>query len=122
MGPDRNKHIRNVLIIIGLTVVVWQVPGGGTASLTISNLLSLILLAGLLFLGYRLYMENRETIFGLGERQRVALYGAVALIAITLVATSRLWGAGGLGALLWFALIGVAAWALVGVWRSYRTY
>jgi len=122
VGPDRNRHIRNVLILIGLTLVVWLVPGGGTASLAIGNLLSIALLSGLLFLGYRLYMENRETIFGLEERQRVALYGAVGLIAITLAATSRLWGAGGLGALLWLALIGVAVWALVGVWRSYRTY
>ena len=27
-----------------------------------------------MFLGYRLYMENRETIFGLEERQRGVLY------------------------------------------------
>jgi len=122
VGPDRKTHVRNVLVIIGLTLVVWLVPGGGTASLTISNLLSLILIGGFLFLGYRLYMENRETIFGLEERRRWMLYGALALIAITLVATSRMWGAGGLGALLWLALIGVAVWALIGVWRSYRTY
>ena len=122
MGPDRNRHIRNVLILLGLTLVVWLVPGGGTASLTLSNLLSIVLLAGLLFLGYRLYMENRSTIFGLEERQRGILYAALALIAITLVATSRMWGAGGLGAVLWLALLGAGAWAIYRVWRSYRTY
>ena len=43
-------------------------------------------------------MEHRETIFGLEERQRGLLYGALALAAFALVATSRLWDAGGLGA------------------------
>ena len=49
-------------------------PGGAAAGVTISNILSLIFVGGLLFLGYRLYMENRETIFGLEERQRGVLY------------------------------------------------
>jgi hypothetical protein len=122
VGPDRGKHIRNVLILIGIALVVWLVPGGDTASLTIGNLLSLILIAGLLFLGYRLYMENRQTIFGLEERQRGILYAALALIAITLVATRRMWEAGGLGAVVWLALMGAAIWALVSVWRAYREY
>jgi hypothetical protein len=50
------------------------------------------------------------------------LYGAAALIAFTLVATRRMWDEGGLGALVWLALLGIAAWALVSVWRAYRTY
>ena len=122
MGPDRNKHLRNIAIVLLLAVAVWQVPGGETASVTISNILGIVFMGGLLFLGYRLYMENRETIFGLEERQRGLLYGALALIAITLVATRRMWDAGGLGALVWLALIGAAAYAIYGVWRSYRTY
>jgi len=122
VGPDRGKHLRNILILVLLAVIVWQVPGGGTASLTISNLLSLILISGLLFLGYRLYMENRETIFGLEERQRGVLYAAMALIAITLVATRRMWEAGGIGAIVWLMMIGAGVYALVGVWRAYREY
>ena len=51
-------------------MIVWQVPGGNEASVTISNILSVIFAAGLAFLGYRLYMENRDTLFGLEERQR----------------------------------------------------
>ena len=85
MGPDRGKHLRNIAIVIALAVVVWQVPGGDSAGITISNILSLIFVGGLLFLGFRLYMENRETIFGLEERQRGVLYAGAALIAITLV-------------------------------------
>jgi hypothetical protein len=122
VGPDRGKHIRNILIIIALALVVWLVPGGDAASVTISNLLTIVFVGGLLFLGYRLYMENRDTIFGLEERQRGMLYAAVALIAITLVATARMWDAGGLGAIVWLALIGAGVYALYSVWRAYRTY
>ena len=62
------------------------------------------------------------TLFGLEERQRGLLYGALALVAFALVATSRMWDAGGLGALLWLAMLGAAGWALYSVWRAYQTY
>ena len=122
MGPDRGTHLRNIAIVIALALVVWLVPGGDNAGQTIANLLSLIFVGAILFLGYRLYMENRETIFGLEERQRGVLYAAAALIAITLVATRRMWDAGGVGAIVWLMLIGVGVYALVGVWRAYREY
>jgi hypothetical protein len=122
VGPDRNKHLRNIAIVIALAVAVWKIPGGGTASATIANIFSVIFIASLFFLGYRVYMERRETIFSLEERQRGLLYGALALIAFALVATSRMWDAGGLGVLLWMAMLGAAAWAIYSVWRAYRTY
>lgn len=123
MGPDRGKNLRNVAIVLAIALCVWLVPGGDTASVTISNLLGLIFIGGLLFLGYRLYMENRETIFGLPERQRGILYAAVALLGITLVATRRMWDdGGGAGAILWLAFIGLAVWGVYSVWRSYREY
>jgi len=122
VGPDRGKHLRNIAIIVALALVVWLVPGGDSAGVTVANLLSLIFVGGLLFLGFRLYMENRETIFGLEERQRGVLYAAAALVAITLVATRRMWDAGGLGAIVWLMMIGAGVYALVGVWRAYREY
>ena len=122
MGPDRGTHLRNIAIVIGIALCVWLVPGGDTASVTISNLLGLIFIGGLLFLGYRLYMENRETIFGLEERQRGVLYAGCALITITLIATRRMWDAGGIGAIVWLMMIGAGVYALVGVWRAYREY
>ena len=122
MGPDTGKHLRNIAIVILLAVIVWQVPGGGTSAATINNILGLIFMGGLLFFGYRMYMENRDTIFGLGERQRGILYASVALAAITLVATQRMWNSGGLGAVLWLAFIGAAVYGLYTVWRAYREY
>jgi hypothetical protein len=122
VGPDRARHIRNILIIVALALIVWLVPGGGSGSSTIYNLLTIVLTAGLLFFGYRLYMENRATIFGIGDNQRAVLYGAVALACIALLATNRLWNDGGLGVLLWFALLSVAGWGIYRVWRAYSEY
>ena len=122
MGPDGRKHLRNIAIIVLLAVVVWQVPGGDRAGSTIANIISIIFVGGLLFFGFRMYMENRETIFGLEERQRGVLYAGGALIAITLVATRRMWDAGGLGAIVWLMMIGAGVYAIVGVWRAYREY
>ena len=75
MGPDRAKNVRNILIIVGLALVVWLLPGGDKGSNTIYNLLTVILTAGLLFFAYRLYMEHRATIFGLGDRTRASSTG-----------------------------------------------
>jgi hypothetical protein len=122
VGPDRGKHLRNIAILIVLALIVWLVPGGNTASVTLSNILSILFVGGLLFFGYRLYMENRGTLFGLEERQRGILYAAAALITITLVATHRMWDQGGLGAVIWLAFIGGGIYAIYGVWRAYRTY
>jgi hypothetical protein len=122
VGPDGGKHLRNIAIVVVLAVAFWKIPGGDRAGSTVANVLSLIFVGGLLFLGYRLYMENRDTIFGLEERQRGVLYAGAALIAITLVATRRMWDAGGLGAVVWLMLIGAGAYALFGVWRAYREY
>jgi hypothetical protein len=122
VGPDRGKHVRNIAIILALALAVWLIPGGDTASVTISNLLTIIFIGGLLFFGYRMYLEHREAIFGLPERSRGILYAAVALGAITLVATGRMWDSGGLGAIVWLAFLALAIWGLVSVWRTYREY
>ena len=123
MGPDRNKHLRNVAIVLALAVAVWKVPGGGTASATISNIFSVVVpRRACSSSATALYMEHRETFFGLEERQRGLIYGALALAAFAIVATRRLWDAGGLGAMLWLLMLGASGWALYSVWRAYKTY
>jgi hypothetical protein len=122
VGPDGIKHLRNVAIIIVLAVAVWKLPAGGTASATISNILSVLFVGGLLFLGYRLYTERREVIMGLEDRLRGILYGSLALGIITLVATRKWWNAGGVGTLVWLALMCLAVYGVYYVWRAYRTY
>jgi hypothetical protein len=122
VGSDRLKHLRNIAIIVVLAVAVWKLPAGGTASATVSNILSVLFVGGLLFLGYRLYMERREVIMGLEDRLRGILYGSLALATITLVATRKWWAAGGVGTLVWLVLMCLALYGVYYVWRAYRTY
>jgi hypothetical protein len=122
VGPDRNKHLRNIAIILLLAVAVWLLPGGDAASVTVGNVLGIVFIGGLLFLVYRLYVEHRDTIFGLEERQRGILYASLALAAISLIATRRMWDEGGLGAVIWLLFMGLALWGLYSVWRAYREY
>jgi hypothetical protein len=119
---DRRKNVRNVAIIIVLAVLVWRLPSGATAGRTISNLLSVILLAGLAFFAYRMYMENRSELLDLDDRLRLILYGSLALLVITLVATSRMWNAGPGPVLIWFALVAIAGYGFAMVVRAYREY
>ena len=121
MGPDAGKHVRNILIIVVLALGVWLLPGGDTGSNFIGNLLSVLLLGGLAFFAYRMYMERRITLLDLEDRTRAILYGCFALIVFAIVATSRLW-ASGPGALLWLALIGLAGYGIYSVYRSAREY
>jgi hypothetical protein len=122
VGPDRNKLLRNFAILILLAVAVWQVPGGGTATATINNILGLLFAGGLVFFGYRMYMEHRTSLFMLEDRVRALLYGSVGLLALGLIATSRLFDEGGVGVLVWLALIGAGVYGCVTVYRAAREY
>ena len=46
----------------------------------------------------------------------------MAVATLALLATNRLWDAGGLGALLWFALLSLAGWGIYRVWKTYSEY
>jgi hypothetical protein len=122
VDPDRNTHLRNFGILILIALAVWQLPGGGTATGTINNILGLVFAGGLVFLGYRMYMEHRTTLFMLEDKVRGLLYGSIALIAFALIATSRLWNDGGLAVLVWLALIGAGVYGCVTVFRASREY
>jgi len=122
VGPDRNRLIRNFAILLLLAVAVWQLPGGSAATGTINNLLGLIFAGGLVFLGYRMYMEHRSSLFMLEDRVRGLLYGSLVLIALALVGTRRMWDEGGVGVLVWLLLIGAGVYGCVVVFRASREY
>lgn len=121
MGPDTSKHARNAAIVVGLALVVWLLPGGRAGSATISNLLTVLLLGGLSFFAYRMYMEHRLSLLDMENRRRGILYASLAAIAFAIVATSRLWSSGP-GALVWLLLVGIAAYGIVTVVRAEREY
>jgi hypothetical protein len=122
VGPDRNTHLRNFAILIVIAVAVWQLPGGGTAAGVVNNVLGLLFAGGIVFFGYRLYMEHRSTLFILEDRVRALLYGSLVMIALALLATRRLWNEGGFGALVWLMLLGAGAYGCLTVYRASREY
>jgi hypothetical protein len=122
VGPDRNTHLRNAAIVVVLAVIVWKLPGGGTAADVVSNVLGIVFAGGIVFFGYRLYMEHRSSLFLLEDRTRALLYGCGVLLAFALIGTRELWDLGGAGVLVWLALIGAAAYGLVTVYRASREY
>jgi hypothetical protein len=121
VGSERLKHLRNAGIIVVIALIVWLVPGGDTASATVSSLIGIAFAAGLLFLAYRIYMERRDAIFGLEERQRGILYASLALATVAIVGTNRMWQTGA-GALVWLVLVSLAAFGVYSVWQAYRQY
>jgi hypothetical protein len=116
------KTARNVAIILGLALLVTISPAGLTARDTVGNILSVLFIAGLGFFAYRMYMENRTTLFDLPDRQRLALYGSATLLVFALIATRRFWDSGGATVVLWFALIAAAAYGFATVIRAWREY
>lgn len=119
---DRGKHLRNAGIILLLALAVWLLPGGGTGANVVGNLLSVVFLGGLVFFGFRLYMEHRTTLFDLEDRLRTILYVSAGLLVLAVVATGAMWRSGGPYVLLWFAMIGAAAYGGYVVVRSRREY
>ncbi len=109
-----------VVMLVALVLVV--LPGGGNALDVLLTLLSIFFLGAIAFLGYRLFRQYHFDIETLEPNMRLALYGSIGLAIITFVATNRLFDAGGLGVLLWFALLGLCSYGLYWTWTKYRSY
>jgi hypothetical protein len=130
------KNTRNVAIILAIAAGVFFVPGGGRVASTVAAALWTAFALGVGYLALRMYREHRVSLFGLGDRYRGLLYGAVALGVFLWAVRSRLWyelqirGSvleqvhrwGGLGEVLWFALAGAVVYSLVVVYRHWRAY
>ena len=121
VSVDTPKNIRNIVILLVLAAMVWLLPGAGLGSQAAYTALITLFVVGMLFFGYRMYLEHRETFYSLGKKTRVLLYGCVALATLVLVGTPRLWSSG-IGSALWVLLLGLAGWGFYVVFRAYRRY
>ena len=109
--------------ILALAALLFVVLPGGGATLTVAlALLTLAFFAGIALLGYRLYRENRMTLDALTPRQRLVLYGSVALAFLTFTATDRLFDVGGAGFLGWFALLALCSYGVFWVYTQSQRY
>jgi uncharacterized protein involved in cysteine biosynthesis len=109
-----------VIMLVALVLVV--LPGGGNALDVVLTLLTIAFLAAIAFLGYRLYNQYRLDIDSLDPNLRLVLFGSVGLAILTFVATDRLFDEGGIGVLLWFALLALCSYGLYWTWNKYRAY
>jgi hypothetical protein len=115
------KPARNVIIILVIAALVVAIPGGGKGANTATQAVWLAFLGAFGWFAMIMYRQHRLSLYALGEKRRAILYAAIAVGAVVLTATSRLWSTGA-GIIVWFVLIGAAAYALFAVIWSARQY
>jgi hypothetical protein len=116
-----SSTVRNIAIVVVLAAVVALVPGGGTTAAVVIQALSLGFLAALAWIASIMYRQHRSSLYLLGDRRRAALYGAIALLAVTLTATARLWATPA-GSVAWLVLVAAGVYAAFAVVWSARKY
>lgn len=109
-----------VVMLLALVLVV--LPGGGNALDVVVMLLTVVFLAAIALLAYRVYRQYRVDIETLQPNVRLVLYGSVGLAILTLVGTDRLFDYGGIAILAWFALLALCSYGLYWTWMRYRSY
>ncbi len=115
------QTIRNVAIIAALAAAVDFLPGGGEAAAAVLAALTMIFLAAIAWLIYRVYREQQLTLSTLSDARKAGLFGAVGGIALLVVAYDdfRSWTG---GILLWIALMAGCVGVIFLIWRSTTTY
>jgi hypothetical protein len=109
-----------IVALVALALVA--LPGGGSALDVVLSALTIVFFASIALLVARMYRQYRLDIDSLHMNIKLALYGSLAIVALTFLATDRLFDAGGAGVLLWFALLALASYALFWAWTRYRRY
>ena len=112
----------NFAIVALIALGLFLLPGGGSALNVVLTLLTIAFFVAIALLGYRLYRQYRFELESLETTQRIVLYGAVGVAFLTFTATNRLFDAGGVGVLVWLALLGVASYGVFWVFSRYRRY
>ena len=117
------KAARNFGIIALVALALIALPGGGAAANVAVTLISVAFFVAIAVFGYRMYREHRFTLDSLADRERLVLYGSVALAFLTFVASRRLFAMnGGLGVLIFLALLGLASYGVFWVFQRSRRY
>jgi hypothetical protein len=115
------SRVRNIAIVLALAAIVAFLPGGGSGAQVLGSILSTLILVSFVLLAARFYRERRMDIDGLGERWKLILYGALAMLVLAFAAAGRLFETG-FGTIIWLALVAGSVYLLVLVWRHYREY
>jgi drug/metabolite transporter (DMT)-like permease len=107
------------LVALGFALL----PGGASTLNVLLAILGIVFFAAIALLGYRLYREHRFTLDSLAERERIVLYSSVGLAFLAFVAARRLLSlSGGIGVLVFLALLGLASYGAYWVFVRSRRY
>ena len=119
---ERAKTLRNIAIIAVIAAAVFLLgERGNQATATIEAVLQVLFAVAIGYLALRFYRERRVAIHGLGDGHRALLYGAIAVVMLLALAKIRMWESG-LGELVWFIAAGGVVYALIAVYRRWRSY
>jgi hypothetical protein len=119
----RMRNAVNFAIVALIALAFTALPGGNSTLNVLLTVLGIVFFAAIAMFGYRLYREHRFTLDSLAERERLVLYGSVALAFLTFVASRRLFALnGGLGVLIFLALLGLASYGVFWVFQRSRRY
>jgi hypothetical protein len=116
------RQARNWAIVALIALAIVALPAGGPTLSVVMTTLSVAFFVGIALFAYRAYHQYKFTLDSLSDRQRLVLYGSVGLAFLNFTATSRLFNAGGLGVLVWLAVLGLASYGVMWVYVSFRRY
>ena len=109
-------------IVALIALVLFLLPGGGNALDVVLAVLSIAFFTLIALLAARLYREHRFTIQSLSTLERTVGYVSIGMAILAFVGTSRLFGFGGPGVLIWLALLGACSYGIYWVWRHSTQY
>jgi hypothetical protein len=115
------RAARNIAIIGLLALIVAAAPGGGNLARGLVAAITVTFLVLIGALAYQLYRQNQFTYLGLGEGRRAIAAGALGAIVLMIAGADELLETG-LGAFVWFAVIGISVYALIRVYQDSRAY
>jgi hypothetical protein len=116
------RRALNVAIVLLLALGFTVLPGGGPALDVALTVLTIAFFAAIAFLGYRLYREYHFAIDSLEDRERLVLYGSIALAFLTFAATQRLFDYSGAGVVIWIGMLALASYGVYWVYTHSRRY
>ena len=116
------RAARNFAILALIALAFVATPGGDATLGVILALLSMAFFVGIAMFAYRLYHEHKFTIDSLSDKQRGVAYGSIGLAFVNFTATSRLFDQGGIGVMVWLALLGLCSYGVMWAYMSYRSY
>jgi ABC-type transport system involved in cytochrome c biogenesis permease subunit len=119
----RARQALNIAVLLLVALGFAVLPGGAPTLNVIVTLFGIVFFVAIALLGYRLYREHHFTLDSLAERERLVLYASVALAFLTFVASRRLFNvSGGLGVLVFLALLALASYGVFWVFQHSRRY